>query len=424
MLDLKKIEVRAGNGGNGAVSFIREALLPKGGPGGGKGGNGGNIIFVTDSSIISLDKFSKRHHLVAENGKNGLSHKKNGSKGKDLIIKIPVGTEIWNISDENNRDLIADLRENNQSVIVAKGGNGGFGNSHFVNSVNQEPLLAESGQIGEKKILLLNLKFIADVGIIGLPNAGKSSLLSVMTQAKPKIANYPFTTIDPNLGVVSDYKNQKIIVDIPGIIEGASSGYGLGHKFLKHIQRTKFLLHLVDGSEDNIIKKIIQINKELEAFDGELVKKPQILCINKYDLENVKKIKPEIEEALEKYDLPHYKLFFISTKNLIGINDLIKEIFTLNSNKKEDIKIQTEIIKPRFYKKSIDMVVKKESDNSFRIIDEEIIRLTKGSNMDNWDARVQLFNIITKRKITNMLIGLGIKTGDTLLIDDLEFEWE
>ncbi len=424
MLDLKKIEVRAGNGGNGAVSFIREALLPKGGPGGGKGGNGGNIIFVTDSSIISLDKFSKRHHLVAENGKNGLSHKKNGSKGKDLIIKIPVGTEIWNISDENNRDLIADLRENNQSVIVAKGGNGGFGNSHFVNSVNQEPLLAESGQIGEKKILLLNLKFIADVGIIGLPNAGKSSLLSVITQAKPKIANYPFTTIDPNLGVVSDYKNQKIIVDIPGIIEGASSGYGLGHKFLKHIQRTKFLLHLVDGSEDNIIKKIIQINKELEAFDGDLVKKPQILCINKYDLEKVKKLKPEIEESLEKYDLPHYKLFFISTKNLIGINDLIKEIFTLNSNTKEDIKIQTEIIKPRFYKKAIDMVVKKESDNSFRIIDEEIIRLTKGSNMDNWDARVQLFNIITKRKITNMLIGLGIKTGDTLLIDDLEFEWE
>ncbi|MAR35112.1 MAG: hypothetical protein CL714_06255 [Chloroflexi bacterium] len=424
MLDLKKIEVRAGNGGNGAVSFIREALLPKGGPGGGKGGNGGNIIFVTDSSIISLDKFSKRHHLVAENGKNGLSHKKNGSKGKDLIIKIPVGTEIWNISDENNRDLIADLRENNQSVIVAKGGNGGFGNSHFVNSVNQEPLLAESGQIGEKKILLLNLKFIADVGIIGLPNAGKSSLLSVITQAKPKIANYPFTTIDPNLGVVSDYKNQKIIIDIPGIIEGASSGYGLGHKFLKHIQRTKFLLHLVDGSEDNIIKKIIQINKELEAFDGDLVKKPQILCINKYDLENVKKLKPEIEESLEKYDLPHYKLFFISTKNLIGINDLIKEIFTLNSNTKEDIKIQTEIIKPRFYKKAIDMVVKKESDNSFRIIDEEIIRLTKGSNMDNWDARVQLFNIITKRKITNMLIGLGIKTGDTLLIDDLEFEWE
>ena len=424
MLDLKKIEVRAGNGGNGAVSFIREALLPKGGPGGGKGGNGGNIIFVTDSSIISLDKFSKRHHLVAENGKNGLSHKKNGSKGKDLIIKIPVGTEIWNISDENNRDLIADLRENNQSVIVAKGGNGGFGNSHFVNSVNQEPLLAESGQIGEKKILLLNLKFIADVGIIGLPNAGKSSLLSVITQAKPKIANYPFTTIDPNLGVVSDYKNQKIIIDIPGIIEGASSGYGLGHKFLKHIQRTKFLLHLVDGSEDNIIKKIIQINKELEVFDGDLVKKPQILCINKYDLENVKKLKPEIEESLEKYDLPHYKLFFISTKNLIGINDLIKEIFTLNSNTKEDIKIQTEIIKPRFYKKAIDMVVKKESDNSFRIIDEEIIRLTKGSNMDNWDARVQLFNIITKRKITNMLIGLGIKTGDTLLIDDLEFEWE
>ena len=424
MLDLKKIEVRAGNGGNGAVSFIREALLPKGGPGGGKGGNGGNIIFVTDSSIISLDKFSKRHHLVAENGKNGLSHKKNGSKGKDLIIKIPVGTEIWNISDENNRDLIADLRENNQSVIVAKGGNGGFGNSHFVNSVNQEPLLAESGQIGEKKILLLNLKFIADVGIIGLPNAGKSSLLSVITQAKPKIANYPFTTIDPNLGVVSDYKNQKIIVDIPGIIEGASSGYGLGHKFLKHIQRTKFLLHLVDGSEDNIIKKIIQINKELEAFDGDLVKKPQILCINKYDLENVKKLKPEIEESLERYDLPHYKLFFISTKNLIGINDLIKEIFTLNSNTKEDIKIQTEIIKPRFYKKAIDMVIKKESDNSFRIIDEEIIRLTKGSNMDNWDARVQLFNIITKRKITNMLIGLGIKTGDTLLIDDLEFEWE
>jgi len=218
MLDLKKIELRAGNGGNGSVSFIREALLPKGGPGGGNGGHGGNIIFTTDSSIISLDKFLKRHHLIAENGKNGLSHKKNGSKGKDLIVKIPVGTEIWNISDEKNKKLVADLRENNESIIVAKGGNGGFGNAHFVNSINQEPLLAESGQQGQKITLLLNLKFIADIGIIGLPNAGKSSLLSVLTQAKPKIANYPFTTIDPNLGVISDYKNQKIIVDIPGII--------------------------------------------------------------------------------------------------------------------------------------------------------------------------------------------------------------
>ncbi len=424
MLDLKKIEVRAGNGGNGAVSFIREALLPRGGPGGGNGGNGGNIIFITDNSILSLDKFSKRHHLISENGKNGLSHKKNGSKGKDLIIKIPVGTEIWDISDEKNKNLIADLNDNNQSIIVAKGGNGGFGNSHFVTSVNQEPLLAESGQLGQKKILLLNLKFIADVGIIGLPNAGKSSLLSVITKAKPKIANYPFTTIDPNLGVISDYKNQKIIVDIPGIIEGASRGYGLGHKFLKHIQRTKFLLHLVDGSEENLIKNVIQINNELKAFDNELLKKPQILCINKYDLQNVQEIKPEIEKSLLNYDLPHYKLFFISTKNLVGIDELIKEIFNLNSNEIKTPNDKTEIIKPKIFKKSIDMVIKRESDSSFRIIDEEIIRLSKGSNMDNWDTRVQLFNIITKRKITNMLIGLGIKTGDTLLIDDLEFEWE
>ena len=424
MLDFKKIEVRAGNGGNGAVSFIREALLPRGGPGGGNGGNGGNIIFISDNSILSLDKFSKRHHLISENGKNGLSHKKNGSKGKDLIIKIPVGTEIWDISDEKNKNLIADLNDNNQSFIVAKGGNGGFGNSHFVSSINQEPLLAESGQLGEKKTLLLNLKFIADLGIIGLPNAGKSSLLSVITQAKPKIANYPFTTIDPNLGVISDYKNQKIIVDIPGIIEGASSGYGLGHKFLKHIQRTKFLLHLVDGSEENLVEKVVQTNNELKAFDNELLKKPQILCINKYDLESVQKIKHEIEKSLQNYDLPHYKLFFISTKNLVGIDELTKEIFNLSANELKNSKDKTEIIKPKIYKKSIGMVIKKESDSSFRIIDEEIIRLTKGSNMDNWDTRVQLFNIITKRKITNMLISLGIKTGDTLLIDDTEFEWE
>ncbi|MFL2665560.1 MAG: GTPase ObgE [Dehalococcoidia bacterium] len=424
MLDLKKIELRAGNGGNGSVSFIREALLPKGGPGGGNGGHGGNIIFTTDSSIISLDKFLKRHHLIAENGKNGLSHKKNGSKGKDLIVKIPVGTEIWNISDEKNKKLVADLRENNESIIVAKGGNGGFGNAHFVNSINQEPLLAESGQQGQKITLLLNLKFIADIGIIGLPNAGKSSLLSVLTQAKPKIANYPFTTIDPNLGVISDYKNQKIIVDIPGIIEGASSGYGLGHKFLKHIQRTKFLLHLVDGSEDNLIDKIIQINNELKTFDKELIKKPQILCINKCDLEQVNTSINEIEKLLSKHKLPHNKLFFISTKNNFGIDKVKKEILSLKSFEVATSNNETEIIKPRITKKNIDKVVSHESDNLFRIIDEEIIRLVRGSNMENWDARVQLFNILTKRKITNMLINLGIKNGDTLIIDELEFEWE
>ena len=291
MLDSTVIEVRAGNGGHGIVSFIREALLPRGGPGGGDGGHGGDVVLIADSSINTLTKFHWQPHFIAKNGSNGQGHHKNGAKGETVEVTVPVGTEVWIWEDSKDKELIGELIREGDQMIVAEGGRGGWGNAHFVSATHQEPLLAEAGGYGEIRRIRLNLKLLADVGLIGMPNAGKSSILTAISAARPKIGDYPFTTIEPVLGVV-DYKHKTFVaVDIPGLIKGAHQGIGLGDEFLKHIQRTQVLVHVVDGSEDNIAERIMSINEEISRFDTELIKKPQILAINKFDLDDIKNIK-------------------------------------------------------------------------------------------------------------------------------------
>ncbi len=320
------IRVKAGDGGDGLVSFRREKYVPKGGPDGGDGGRGGDVIFKVDNSLNTLVFFETRKEFYAEKGENGKIGKGTGKNGEDLILKVPPGTIIYELNG-NKKNKIKDLTKNGQTYKILKGGNGGWGNCHFATATHQTPREANSGQICEKKIIVLELQLIADVGIIGLPNAGKSTLLSRISKAKPKIANYPFTTLEPNLGVVSIDNFSFVIADIPGLIEGASRGKGLGIKFLKHTKRTKVLVHLLDSQRDNLMDDYKVIRNELKKFDPQLSKKPEIVCVTKVDM-----IQEKDQRRLYS-QVSKLKPFFISTVTGRGIKDLLYEIKKNLTNK-------------------------------------------------------------------------------------------
>ena len=291
-LDQAKIYIKAGNGGTGASSFRREKYIEFGGPDGGDGGNGGSIILESERNLNTLIDFRYTQHFKAENGKPGSKKNKTGASGKDLILKVPIGTQIY---EEDNNTLIYDLEKNKEKFIVATGGKGGLGNVRFKSSTNRAPRKKTDGKDGEEFWIWLQLKVIADVGIIGMPNAGKSSFLSKCNRAKPKIANYPFTTINPNLGVLSLDDKEIILADIPGLIEGSHKGVGLGDKFLRHIERCNTLIHLIDLSEKDILGNYLKIRDELSKYDKKILKKTEIIVLNKLDLVDMKKIKKELE---------------------------------------------------------------------------------------------------------------------------------
>ncbi len=329
-VDEVEITVISGKGGNGCVSFRREKFVPKGGPDGGDGGRGGNIYFVATNQISTLSDLRYKKIIKAKNGENGQGKDKFGKKGEDVYIKVPVGTII---KDKKNSNILFDLTKDGETVLVAKGGKGGRGNKHFATSTNRAPYFAEEGKDGETKELLLELKLLADVGLIGLPNAGKSTLISVISNAKPKISDYPFTTLTPNLGVIDINENHSIVIaDIPGLIEGASDGKGLGIQFLKHIERTKVLIHLLDVSplDANIIlENYLKIREELSKFNKSILEKPEIVCLTKIDiveLDILNKIKMKLTEKLSK------NIFTISAVKKIGLNKLIKEIDIILNN--------------------------------------------------------------------------------------------
>ncbi len=291
-LDQAKIHIKAGNGGSGSSSFRREKYIEYGGPDGGDGGNGGSIILESERNLNTLIDFRYKQHFKAENGKPGSKKNKTGASGKDLILKVPIGTQIY---EEDNNTLIYDLEKNKEKFIVATGGKGGLGNVRFKSSTNRAPRKKTDGKDGEEFWIWLQLKVIADVGIIGMPNAGKSSFLSKCTRAKPKIANYPFTTINPNLGVLSLDDKEIILADIPGLIEGSHKGVGLGDKFLRHIERCNTLIHLIDLSEKDILGNYLKIRDELSKYDKKILKKTEIIVLNKLDLVDMKEIKKELE---------------------------------------------------------------------------------------------------------------------------------
>ena len=317
MTDEVTIKIKAGDGGDGAVSFLRQKYRPKGGPDGGDGGDGGNIIFVADNNLNTLTFFDSRKSFQAEDGEDGRGRKQSGKKGEDLILRVPAGTII-----ASNGKIFADLKIPGDQFIAAHGGSGGWGNYHFVSSIKQKPEWSKKGLDGEEKELKLELKLIADVGLVGMPNAGKSTLLSVISNARPKIADYPFTTLEPNLGVVNIFEKELIFADIPGLIEGASKGRGLGDKFLKHIERTKELVFIISAESENPVNDFHILRKELESFSKKLAKKQFIVAISKTELISTKE-RAKIEKDFKKLKL--LPVFFSSVTHE-GIDRLLSAV--------------------------------------------------------------------------------------------------
>jgi GTP-binding protein len=428
MIDSVVIEVSAGDGGNGASLFRREAFVPRGGPSGGDGGDGGSVILVADPSLNTLSYFRRKRTFRAERGGSGEASKRHGKNGEDVEIRVPVGTEVWSSPKSGRGSLVGDLSEASQRLLVCAGGQGGRGNVHFASSTNQTPLLAEAGTIGESRRLTLNLKLLADVGLVGMPNAGKSSLLAAVSAARPKVADYPFTTIEPVLGVVELGLDSFVVVDIPGLIEGAHQGIGLGDEFLKHVQRTRILVHIVDGSEDDVAGRITAVNRELSMFDRDLALRPQLIAVNKLDMDEVSVLRSEIEQQIRDVMGQRQRVYFVSAVTREGVDDLMKAALReLQEAGLPDQAVPTvneiTVIRPRPVDRRMPMV-KALADGSFRIVHERAVRIAKASNMEDWSVRVQYQAYLEASGVVNALIDSGVKAGDTVRVADREFEWE
>ncbi|HHY13330.1 MAG TPA: GTPase ObgE [Thermoanaerobacterales bacterium] len=422
-LDEVKIHIKAGKGGNGAVAFRREKNVPFGGPSGGDGGHGGDIVFEADNNFNTLLDFKYQRHHRAKPGQNGSGSNRMGRDASDLVLKVPVGTII---KESESGEIIADLTNNGDRVIVAKGGIGGKGNARFTSSTRQAPNFSENGEPGEEKWVILELKLLADVGLIGLPNAGKSTLLSVVTKAKPKIADYPFTTLTPNLGVVGAGSERSfVIADIPGLIHGAHEGAGLGHQFLRHIERTKVLIHVVDGGgleSENPLNDFKVINEELKQYSKELMKKPQIVAVNKIDLPLGLDNANKIEKALTQEG---YKVFPISAIVGSGLDELINytyEVVEEIKQKEKDLQLEEEDIIEVLNQEDEPFSIKKV-EGMFIIEGQKIKRIAAMASFDNEDSLRRFQRTIENMGVEEKLRELGIKEGDTVKIGNIEFEY-
>ena len=419
--DYVKIIAKAGNGGNGAISFRREKYVAAGGPDGGDGGKGGDIYFEVDPDSNTLIDFRYNKKFKAENGKNGEGAHKYGKSGEDLYIKVPIGTII---RDAKTNKVLADLSYEGQKELILAGGRGGKGNSHFATSTRQAPRFAQDGEKGEEKELILELKLLADVGLIGFPNVGKSTFLSMTTSATPKIADYHFTTLEPNLGVVkTDYGDSFVIADIPGIIEGASEGTGLGLQFLRHIERTRLLLHVIDvsGSEGrNPVEDFYTINKELKQYSEKLSQRKQIIVANKIDVMLDENLYTKLEKVVKENGLEIYK---ISAATGEGISELIKHVSKiLKTLPKEDL-IEVEDKKVYTLEDEDDYTIEKE-DGKFVIKGEAVERIMRRVNIEDNESLYYFQKSLDNLGVNQKLKEMGIHDGDIVKIDDYELEWE
>lgn len=416
-LDKVKIKVLSGNGGNGAVAWRREKYVDKGGPAGGDGGRGGDIYFVADENVSTLLDFKYQSIFKAQNGENGRPKSQHGKGGKDLFIKIPIGTVV---KDINTGKIIADIKDINQMVLIAKGGRGGRGNIRFATSQKRAPQFCEPGEAGVERDLELELKLIADVGLLGMPNAGKSTFISVISQAKPKIADYPFTTLVPNLGVVKkDDGDSFVVADIPGLIEGASEGIGLGHEFLRHVERCRFLVHIVDLTQENPINNFNIINQELKKHSQRLANLYQIVALNKIDVID--------EQLAQNYKKEFSKIsdnvFLISAATRKNINELV----TFISQKTNEIpkpEIIVDVVDEDFDAYDNDdsnFEVYKENKDTYRVQGGKIIRIANVTDAKNAEQIYRFQNILTAMGVFEALEQAGAKDGDTIKISHLEF---
>ncbi len=418
-VDYTKILIKSGNGGNGAISFRREKYVASGGPDGGDGGKGGDIYFTVTPDANTLIDFRYNKKFKAEDGKNGSGGHCYGKSGEDLYIKVPKGTVI---KDANTGKVIADLSEDGQTELILSGGKGGKGNSHFATSTRQAPHFAQDGQKGIEKEIILELKLIADVGLVGFPNVGKSTILSIVSAATPKIADYHFTTLEPNLGVVNTKKGSFILADIPGIIEGASKGIGLGLQFLRHIERTRLLLHVIDisGSEGrNPVEDFYKINEELKEYSKKLAEKKQIIVANKADIMQNNKYYEKLANIAKKENI---EIFNISAATGKGINELMEHVAeVLKTLPKEKIVSGNEKIVYELEEEQ-EIIIKKEKEIYIvegRIIDKILGRV----NMADNESLYYFQKCLKDSGIEDELKKYGIKTGDTVKFGNWEFEW-
>ncbi len=418
--DEARIFVKSGNGGDGMISFRREKFVPRGGPDGGDGGDGGSIIIEVDSNVSSLVRFRRQVHFNADDGTHGLPKRKTGARGADLVLKTPPGTII---RDADSGELLADLVEEGESVTVVRGGKGGRGNVRFTSSTNQAPRVADRGEPGEERWITLELKLIADVGLVGVPNAGKSTLLSVVSAARPKIAAYPFTTLQPNLGVVElpDLETM-VLADIPGLIEGAAGGAGLGHDFLRHVERTRVLLHLLDGAAQDPLEDWAMINQELALYDARLDERPQLVVLNKMDLPDAQAWEPLIRERMAEERLPFHAISAVTRE---GVPDLLSKLRKLLQDAPAsplfDEADELPVIRPALDESAF--TISRLSDGTWRVRGKRIERIAAQTYFE-FDATAMRFQqILDRMGISEALRNAGIEDGDTVLIGEEVLEW-
>src|SRR5215208_1176881 len=417
--DQVEIYVKSGKGGDGMVHFHREKFIPRGGPDGGDGGKGGDVIFEVKATLNTLSAFRQNQKFRAEDGVKGGPSQRTGRYGNDLILYVPPGTVIF---DADTGELIGDLTQPGQQLNILKGGRGGRGNQHFATSRNQVPRTAEKGEPAQERRIKLELKLIADIGLIGIPNAGKSTLLSILTNAKPKIAPYPFTTLEPNLGVANiDDNTTVVLADIPGLIEGASQGAGLGHDFLRHIQRTRVLVHILDGLSEDPVADYSQINSELSLFDPNLAKKPQIVVLNKID-------QPDVQEKLgenqKKFKKLKVELMTISALARTGTRELLVKAYQelQDAPRLEDLELPLPVYKPK--EDPREFVVTREGGNEWRVSGVSIARAAKMTYCQH-DGSIRRFQkIMETLGIDQALRQAGVQEGDTVSIGEFELEWQ
>ncbi len=416
-IDKVTIYIKAGDGGNGCVSFRREKYVAKGGPDGGDGGKGGDVVFVVAEGENTLLNFKYRRKFVAQNGEDGKAKKFYGKGGEDLIIPVPQGTIL---RDPESGLVIHDMSDG-KPYIAAKGGKGGWGNTHFATPTRQVPRFAKSGTKGAEKNIILELKMLADVGLVGFPNVGKSTLLSEVTAARPKIANYHFTTLAPNLGVVSVYDKSFVMADIPGLIEGASDGLGLGHDFLRHIDRCRLILHVFDISaseRENPLQDILTINAELEKYSPELASRPQILVGNKIDLEYTEEHLAEVKAYAEENGC---ELYLIAGGLSEGVGELMKAVAAKLQELPPLVYYEEEYVE---VPETTDMSVRVEVvDGVYNVIGEWLIRLCNDINFDDYESLQFFQRVLRDKGVIQALEDAGIQEGDTVSIYDVEFDF-
>lgn len=421
MFDKVELNLKAGNGGNGAISFRREKFVPYGGPDGGDGGNGGGVIFKADNSVTDYRAFRNKGIYKAEAGKNGMGKKKHGKNGKDLILAVPIGTVIFTRTDAGAGDIIADLNNDGQTVVVANGGMGGLGNVHFATSTHQAPEIAQAGERGKEISVILDLRLIADVGIIGYPNVGKSSLLAVSSAANPRIGDFPFTTKQPVLGVVEVGNDSFVMAEIPGLIVGAHLGKGLGHDFLQHSLRTRLFIHLIDGGSTSPVNDMIAVNNELGLYDPGLLQKTQIVAVNKIDKPEVRTRIPEITGDFQQAGVD---VLFVSAATGEGIKDLMDRVWEKLKFMLEAVPVEPVAPPKVFRPEPRDTGITVHREDGVFVINapwlSRIVSLSGGQTPELLDyVRKQLL----KHGVDKLLKKAGSQPGDKIRCGSVEWEW-